>query len=59
MNPYRGQHKFCCGIDLHARRMYLCIVDEKGEICYGLWLFLFEPRLPMFPVLCFNASPLR
>ena len=32
MNFYKGQHKFYCGIDLHARKMYLCILDEKGEI---------------------------
>jgi len=32
MNFYTGQHKFYCGIDLHARKMYLCILDEKGEI---------------------------
>ena len=32
MNFYTGQHKFYCGIDLHARKMYLCILDEKGEV---------------------------
>jgi transposase len=32
MNFYKGQHKFYCGIDLHARKMYLCILDEKGEV---------------------------
>ena len=25
-------HKFCCGIDLHARTMYLCILNQDGEI---------------------------
>jgi hypothetical protein len=25
------QHKFYCGIDLHARSMYLCILDQKGK----------------------------
>jgi hypothetical protein len=24
--------KFYCGIDLHARKMYLCILDDKGEV---------------------------
>ncbi len=32
MNFYKGQHKVYCGIDLHARKMYLCILDEKGDI---------------------------
>jgi len=32
MNFYKGQHKFYCGIDLHARKMYLCILDEKGDV---------------------------
>ncbi|MDO9580969.1 MAG: IS110 family transposase [Bacteroidales bacterium] len=32
MNFYKEQHKFYCGIDLHARKMYLCILDEKGEV---------------------------
>lgn len=25
-----GQHKFYCGIDLHARSMFLCVLDERG-----------------------------
>jgi hypothetical protein len=28
---YTGQHRFYCGIDLHAATMYLCIPDSKGE----------------------------
>ena len=32
MNFYTKQHKFYCGIDLHAKKMYLCILDEAGEI---------------------------
>jgi transposase len=32
MNFYKEQHKFYCGIDLHARKMYLCVLDEKGEV---------------------------
>jgi transposase len=32
MNFYTGQHKFYCGIDLHARKMYLCVLDQNGEI---------------------------
>jgi len=33
MRFYTGQHRYYCGIDLHARTMYLCILDhESGEI---------------------------
>jgi transposase len=27
-----NQHKFYCGIDLHARSMYVCILSHDGEI---------------------------
>src|SRR5712692_4715030 len=26
------QHQFYCGIDLHARTMYLCLLNQDGEI---------------------------
>ena len=29
---YTNQHPFYCGIDLHARSMYVCIVNHEGEI---------------------------
>lgn len=32
MRFYTTQHKFYCGIDLHARTMYLCILDTEGKI---------------------------
>ena len=32
MRFYTQQHAFYCGIDLHARTMYLCILDQDGEI---------------------------
>lgn len=32
MRFYTNQHKFYCGIDLHARKMYLCVLDQNGEI---------------------------
>ena len=32
MRFYTKQHKFYCGIDLHTKKMYLCILDEKGEV---------------------------
>jgi len=28
---YTTQHPFYCGIDLHARTMYVCILDQAGE----------------------------
>ena len=31
MRLYNQQHKFYCGIDLHARKMYVCIIDQKGK----------------------------
>src|SRR5688572_1451779 len=30
MRFYTGQHRFYCGVDLHARTMYLSILDEHG-----------------------------
>ena len=32
MRFYTKQHKFYCGIDLHARSMYVCILNQDGEI---------------------------
>jgi transposase len=32
MRFYTKQHRYYCGIDLHARSMYLCILDQQGEI---------------------------
>jgi hypothetical protein len=32
MRFYINQHKFYCGIDLHARPMYICILDQKGKV---------------------------
>jgi transposase len=32
MKFYTKRHKYYCGIDLHSRTMYLCILDEAGEI---------------------------
>ena len=30
MRFYTGQHRYYCGIDLHARTMYVCILDHEG-----------------------------
>jgi len=32
MRFYTTQHTFYCGVDLHAKTMYVCILDETGEI---------------------------
>lgn len=31
MRFYTTQHPYYCGIDLHARSLYVCILDETGE----------------------------
>jgi transposase len=28
---YRKRHKFTCGVDLHTRTMYICILDADSE----------------------------
>jgi len=32
MRFYTKQHKYSCGIDLHTKKMFVCILDEAGEI---------------------------
>lgn len=32
MRFYTQSHNFYCGIDLHARSMYLCVLDRDGKI---------------------------
>ena len=32
MRFYTKHHQFYCGIDLHARTMYVCIMDHEGTI---------------------------
>ena len=32
MRFYTQQHQFYCGIDLHARSMYVCIMDNEGKV---------------------------
>jgi transposase len=32
MRFYTRQHKHYCGIDLHARQMYLCVLDSGGAV---------------------------
>jgi len=42
MNFYTQQHKHYCGIDLHARAMYVCMLDQAGTI-------LIHKNLPTTP----------
>jgi len=32
MRFYTNQHRHYCGIDLHARTMYVCILGQAGEV---------------------------
>jgi hypothetical protein len=32
MKFYTKQHKYYCGIDLHTKKMYVCILDAEGQI---------------------------
>ena len=34
MKFYTKQHKYYCGIDLHARTQYVCILDSVGQVVY-------------------------
>ncbi|QKS23805.1 hypothetical protein SAMN04487867_110109 [Vreelandella titanicae] len=31
MNFYNSTHRHYCEIDLHARSLYVCILDQQGE----------------------------
>ena len=31
MRFYNQPHAFYCGIDLHARTLYLCVLSQAGE----------------------------
>ena len=48
MRFYTKQHRYYCGIDLHARSMYLCILDSQGEI-------LLHKNMPCTPELFLKA----
>jgi transposase len=34
MEFYHKSHQYYCGIDLHEKTMYVCIVDQEGKIKY-------------------------
>ncbi|MGP5309897.1 hypothetical protein [Vreelandella alkaliphila] len=33
MNFYSSTHRHYCGIDLHARSLYACILNQQWESC--------------------------
>jgi len=33
MRFYTKAHRYYCGIDLHTRNMYACVIDAQGELC--------------------------
>ena len=39
MRFYEQSHQYYCGVDLHARAMYLCVQDDRGTV-------LFHKNLP-------------
>ena len=53
MRFYTHQHPFYCGIDLHARSMYVCILIHDGEI-------LLDRNMKAAPEACLKAiAPYR
>jgi hypothetical protein len=58
MRFYTQQHRYYCGIDLHAKRMYICILNGKRDIVYHQnGAAPFPPRAPRgsgFP--CFAGT---
>ncbi len=32
MRFYQQQHTFYCGVDLHAKTMHICILDQAGKV---------------------------
>src|SRR5437879_763755 len=53
MKFYTQQHRYYCGIDLHARTMYLCVLNQQGEI-------LLHRNMPCAPELFLKAvAPYR
>jgi predicted NBD/HSP70 family sugar kinase len=48
MRFYAKQHQLYCGIDLHARTMDLCLLNQAGEI-------LVHHHMPATPEPCLNT----
>ena len=53
MRFYTGQHRFYCGVDLHARTMHVCVLDHEGNVA-------FDRNLPCRPEAFLRAvAPFR
>lgn len=53
MNFYHSTHQYYCGIDLHARSLYVCILDQSNET-------LLHKEIPANPeALCRLIDPYR
>jgi len=53
MRFYSQQHRFYCGIDLHARTMHVCVLDQAGSV-------IFDKNLPARPDALLRAlAPFR
>ena len=48
MRFYKQQHQFYCGVDLHAKTMHVCVVNQAGDI-------LVHRNLPTRPDRFLNA----
>jgi len=61
MKYYKTTTKYNCGIDLHTRQMYICVMDRGGNILvhrnirnndFGFFLKLVEPYKDDLTVTC-------
>src|SRR5260370_935905 len=53
MRFYSRQHRFYCGVDLHARTMHVCVLDHDGNV-------VFDKNLPCRPEAFLQAvAPFR
>jgi len=50
MKFYNHQYQYYCGIDLHARKMYVCILGQKGKP-------MVHENIKTDPELFLNCSP--
>ena len=48
MRVYKTQHLYYCGVDLHARSLYINILDDKGRT-------RLEEDLPSLPSIFLDA----
>jgi hypothetical protein len=48
MRFYNRQHRHYCGIDLHVKTMYVCILDDTGQV-------LLHRNLPATPAAFLEA----